>query len=485
MGAEEKGARALMTGELFAIDVDAEIRKLADKRHKSEGESVVELVQFAAGLGPESIRVDLSRKRLTIECVGGLLSGRVGKALTTIMDAAATPPERHQAVVALEKRGGLPLLSCFAVPGYRVSLEWEMDGGPIGLVFEAGRPIQKLRPEGVSGFRLDVRGKRKGVGAESRLLVNRCRFSSRPITLGNKRIDFGLKLHDCLAVVELGGSATGGLVGVPRKGELVNVVTLKNGIVNDQTVLSFQNGMALDVVVEASGLSTSDLTDRLVERGEALYRRIRDTYRDFDFNERRRIRDLLIEYCLQTADVSHIGGMKVFPLGRGEPLTFDEVQALLKAGDLFGIDEEDALDGYAPGERPVLLLDELLRRFFERFFVAPIPTPPMRVQQSGFRIKRGVRLQRFFTNLSRLFSKKGRPVPEEALSEKEQSFIEALGKASGSDYQLTEGQKAMAVEVNAMVYLSRSHPQVKRMVKAYRIEPTYLNPALTLIAEAT
>lgn len=103
--------------DLFAIDVDAEIEKIAGARLQGPFEIPAAFVRRAILAGAQAVVVRLGRGRIEVVDDGAALDETDLARIGTIIDEAAPAPLRHQALVDLEARGLVDLLVlCAARP---------------------------------------------------------------------------------------------------------------------------------------------------------------------------------------------------------------------------------------------------------------------------------------------------------------------------------------------------------------------------------
>ncbi|MDJ0766309.1 MAG: hypothetical protein QNJ97_25235 [Myxococcota bacterium] len=487
--------------DLFAIDVDAEIKKLVSRRFKTDGEAAIDLVVFVSRHNPTKIDITHRRRYLAIESDCQPLENTLFDHLATVFDPHAQPDARHRALVALEKAGGLALLAAFASRPSRVTFEWTADGVLRGLAFTKGRTPKGYRPtHRLARFGIAITGWRSHYRKEADLIAHRCRFSPDPLRRNGKRISQTPRLDNCLVKERLEREGFIGEVGVPVKGDLIAITELNSGIVTREVVLSSTSGMALDVIVEDKKQASRDIAEVLVQQGRRLYASLASLHATLDPPLRKRATSLLFEYCTRTGDEHLIAGVRAFDQIGGPPLTLSEVKTGKSTDNLYAIDSDAAPEDYDTGDRRVLRLDQAQRRFLRSVLKEDLPTPPPRIRSKGLYLRPIAQMRRVLSSLSVYYPLSGAPVPDDALTPKELAFLTAVRRASASDdWRPAYGNRLTPLSIfmvnrrwgppkkisqragRTAITIARYHPLTVKMIQAFSNHAAFLAPALYLI----
>jgi hypothetical protein len=283
-----------------------------------------------------------------------------------------------------------------------------------------------------------------------------------------------------------------GAIGVPKKGELVNLTTLTNGIVAKQTVLLLDSGIALDAVIEKNRqIDMNRVIEVIEERGKELYNELGTLFETLDTESESRVRELLLEYCLQTRNKDHVRGMKVFKQVDGQNLSLGEVKTLAQESKLFAISSDDLVTGYELGSKRVLILGELERRFIETFLKKVPTSPPSLLRRSGFELNLPAKIKSVLSCIFRnLPARPGRLVPDEELEQGELSFLgsvrKQLNKTDDINIYMSEDQRRLIAQSRGKkeaktYYISRFHKEAQQMVTAVSLDQLYVFPSLELL----
>ncbi|MCP4680006.1 MAG: hypothetical protein GY854_31845 [Deltaproteobacteria bacterium] len=494
---------ARLGNDLFAIDVDAEIRKLVERRFKVSGEAVAELVSFAASLGPKRIEILLGRRQLKICCPEATLDDALLDRLILIFDPARAKTERHLAMVELEKRYGLEFLAAFAGQPSRVAIEWTAGDRVRGIAFSPGSSPRAYTPSRSKGVIITVSGPRGGLKKEKRVIERHCRYADVPVYLNRTEVSGGLNLDDCLIQESFARPGARGVIGVPSEGDLLRITRLVSGVVKEEVVLPSRGGFVVNVAVETNR-KLSTITDILNDMGSRLYAKLAASYNDRG-DVRGRILELLFDRWGHRGGEQLLHGVKAFPQADGPPLDLDAVREAAKEGPIYAIDRDTPSAAYEIGDRPVLLLDRHQRRFLDHDLRIPLVTPPQRARFSTLRTRLGSRLRSAVEQVGHLLGGgPAQPIPDDQLDSKERAFLDAArSEISSGGFVLdrednrdpdeicmaTGGKRPWILvrdhDGQDVLRIARTHRIVKGMVAAFDRDPSYLYPALVALTDGS
>ncbi len=499
--ATQKGAR--LENELFAIDVDAEIHKLVERRFKVSGEAIAELVSFAASLEPKRIDITLGRRQLKICCPGATLDDALLGRLILIFDPARAKTKRHLAMVELEKTFGLEFLAAFAGQPSRVAIEWTGSDRVRGIAFSPGSSPRAYTPSLSKGVNIAVSGPRGGLKKEKRVIERHCRYANVPVYLNRTKVSGGLHLDDCIVQESFAKADARGVIGVPLEGDLLRLTRLVSGVVKEEVVLPSRGGFVVNVAVETNQ-NLSTIADILSDMGSRLYANLAASYDDQD-DVGGRILELLFDRWGHRGGEQLLRGLKAFPQADGPPLDLDAVREAAKEGPVLAIDRDTPSAAYEIGDRPVLRLDRHQRRFLDHDLRIPLVTPPQRARFSILRTRLGARLRNAVEQAGHLLGGGPvAPVPDDQLDSEERAFLDAVRlEISSGAFAFDRNDKRCPEEIcmatggkrpwilvrnhvgEDVLRIARTNRIVKGMVSAFDRDPAYLYPALVALTNGS
>lgn len=252
------GAKALLS-----IDFDAERRTLAGAALRGDWELPAALVRGAVRAGARSVTVHLAGGGVTVAHDGREEPDRLRR-LALLLDEDVPAPERHRALLALERAGATELLALGSLPAAAVSVE----SGELRLSSRSGRP----RIEAIAG------GPRHLVAVRLRLppaptrrhLAEACRFAGPVVVVDGRPLPRGF--GDPLLEVGLPSPLRGRLA-LPRRAGPARVSLLLDGV--EAGRVSLPEGPCFEAALELGGVaepasSSAGLREALAPHLEAL-----------------------------------------------------------------------------------------------------------------------------------------------------------------------------------------------------------------------
>jgi hypothetical protein len=325
-----------MSQPLLCIDVEAEIRKLTGQRFKTPAEYAVELLKWAAAQRPMRIDVVITRAAFTVSHDGEGPSARLTRDLAALFDRRRPDEERHEALVAIENAAP-ELLAAFALPGSRVRVVTA--AGSRVTAYEYTRDGGVLRVDAGDDDRctIAVRGRRRDLDLERRLLREAGRYSIVPIFLDGERVNHGPKLDDTVVQVDLRNERLHGVVGLPSKSDLVRVVRLRRGIRTEEKLLASVGGMIFHAVIDEANDDFDATNGTLRRAGRRLYRRMAQMYGELTDDKQQRAVELLLARYEHTREPELLQGIHAFAVASGQPVDLDGIRRLAGLGTVYAI----------------------------------------------------------------------------------------------------------------------------------------------------
>ncbi len=212
---------------LLVIDTDAELERLCSAQLQGPWQLPAELVRCALRLGAQAVRVKLGLRGLTLTAEGAVLSRAAAGALRAAVDPRRSPPERHRALVSVERAGLLPLL---AIPtlGARGVLEAAVEDAVEVIFLDRRRHARRRQCATRRGLELRVRGLAYQRRRARAWLLKACRFAPRPVRVDG--VDAGGAPGRCLAQGRITTPLPAWLA-VPAAGDLPDLWLLEQGVV--------------------------------------------------------------------------------------------------------------------------------------------------------------------------------------------------------------------------------------------------------------
>lgn len=467
--------------ELFGIDVDAEVRKVATGALCGPWQAPAELVRRAVGAGARHVEVSHARDGFAVEDDAAPLPRAALGALADVLERG-DDVGRHRAVLALEEIGAAELLVLAGAGAAAVEVR---SAGSV-LRWRRGRPAE-VRATSEPGTRVGVRGIAIDRSRARRWTAGACAFAPARV-----RVDGELLEPRFEAVASAPLAVLAGFVAVLRGSHPGRLLILDRGVLTTEVPLG---APALGGVVEASALvarpSTAEGLRAAVaahvpavrEAGVrlALERASAGPPDPDTLHALRRVLLWATAHGPLAADAERAPVLPVLlDAGRAEARwSVERARQAAAAGGLWVLGPEQDADAFVLPDGPVLRLagDEratVADRLRARFFL-----PQERPRDPPRTLRRmGDMLRRLPTWIVR-----PRALPEDGLGPAERRF-----RASAEQHLSDEAGRPARVafcgggggprRAGRRLWLPRAHPLVRRAVAAVAADPASLYPAL-------
>lgn len=209
---------------LFSIDLEAELRKIAQRQHLNDVNYLVQLVRHALRHDPGVIRIVSTRRCLTICQDGRPFPDSELELLQTII--GGDDLLRQQAALgALEREHGITILSVL-LSFSRVAVTSAM------WTMTAAEGHLRVHPiaEAIPGYRIVIHRRLRGRDAERKELDFFCAGCVVPIHYNSVRINRPITLRGQVLSASAGGEAGRGELGIPLKATLSAMSYFKAGV---------------------------------------------------------------------------------------------------------------------------------------------------------------------------------------------------------------------------------------------------------------
>ncbi|MBL8952701.1 MAG: hypothetical protein JNK82_18115 [Myxococcaceae bacterium] len=229
--------------ELLTIDVEAEIRKLAEAELGGPWQVPAELVRRSLRAGATRVDVELAGSSLRVSDDGPAIADASLEALRGLLDVAAAPSARHRALLELEGQGEVGLVALAGLQ--RRTLRIVCDGAER---LRAGDP--KVRPVPARGAVIELEGVGLDRAQAKRWLEVAVRFSPASVVLDGVELERGA----ANAVVEAKLEApVAGTLALLRSDEPARVWLLRWGVVTTHAMLPGTTGVEAAVELGERG----------------------------------------------------------------------------------------------------------------------------------------------------------------------------------------------------------------------------------------
>lgn len=476
----EGPARSLDTRRLLAIDVEAEVRKLAGAQLEGVWQVPAELVRALLQAGARRVRVGIRGSGFTVES-DRPLAAELARHLATLRARDASAAARHRALVALEQHGALALIVL------------------AGLAADTSI--------GEAGTRIEVRRLRIPVERARRFLEGACRFAPAALVIEGRPAARGF--DRALAEAELAPPLVGRLA-IPARGEAGRVWLLLHGVSGAHLTVpgvpGFEAALEMRDLVgplpSAAALreAAAPLVPALTEQAHRLTLALGARIRERSHGEQRRVRQLLLATA---ADPRHASA--VFPLPILRAVTGPRAEShWLSLRDLAALaaNSRAPVPALDPGQEPaafllpatpVLLLDGPERSRVGALLGLHFAPPPRRPAASPLRRLLALALERAGTGLRALAHRAAHPrrreeVPYERLTPAERALLASLWSqiASGSGQgalAMVEGDGPVRRTRGPRWWLPRANALVVASRDAVARDPAWAYPARLALLE--
>lgn len=503
-------------GSLLTIDVDAEIRKVAQAQLNGPWQLPAELVRRTCPGGASRVDVTLGRT-LVVHDDGDPLDDQKVSALAFLLDDTSPPERRHAALLRLED-GDMPLVALAGAGASRILMEsYDWREQPVygyRLEWNRGqRPRVWRLPKPGRGTRFEIEGVSIDRKRAYAWLESVCRFTPQKVLVEGRALPRGFEGALCEKPLKPEELLVGDLA-LPREGDRAHVWLLLDGLVSAHLTLSkfpcFEAAIEMREIFwhlgrEPTGLA--DLRDAMVDQLHHLLAAVKaflleqaKRIQTLAPAEARRVRELMITLVRHSeTSVPEFFEARIFrDLPRKDAperwLNLQELAAVWsKANGLWAIAPGDDPARYVLPAEPVLVMDSAERTLLTQAMAFNFRAPPLRPEARGlagklaealsdglFALRHWVRRLRFGAVT---------PLPPEALSPAERGFAEALARQLQSDgapaeVRLCAGHGPIRrLGRTPRWLLPRENPTVVASVRAWSADPAWIYPAAIAILD--
>jgi hypothetical protein len=484
----------LDVAELLTIDVDAEVRKLAEAELGGSWQIPAELVRRSLRAQAHRVEVTLGRRGLRVADDGPPIDPDTVRWLAALLEGDQGAPVRHRALVELEARGEVGLLALVGRKPRGVRIVCE------GVeVLRAGSLGAADRPR--HGTLIEVEGAELDLAEARRWLKVALRFAPARVLLDGHELERGVV--DAIIEVPL-HSPLEGRVALSRSAEAARVWLLRWGVVATHTALP--SGLVVEAALElgdrarrqfgagelreAFKAELCELEEQAVDAAIATAAALHQ----LPAADRPKVRMLLLSSA-QLARSPAVRRVKMLPALYGpthalEWTSIDQLVHHAAARSALAVDSE-ARAASAVTQAPIFVLDLSERARLAQLFGVSFAPPPAPVSGSPAFSLRGVletsgRLLR--AAAGRVAGTWRKAVPLEALSEAERTALRVFESAavaggrrsSFSQVELCPGDGPVVLRKQTLL-LPRKNREVVAAVAVVAKDAAWAYPALVAL----
>ncbi len=174
----------------LSIDLDAALRKIAQRQNLNDVHFAVQLVRHALALGPSHIHINTRGRTFQIQHDGSPIDEMEMHLIDAILQRRSQH-EVYEALSRLERDYGIALLSVFV---NEANVELRSGNHIMGVT--SGKWAMSIANTKVRGVRIRIRRHRSQARRENRELRFFCEFSDAPIFLNRRLICHRAKLSN-------------------------------------------------------------------------------------------------------------------------------------------------------------------------------------------------------------------------------------------------------------------------------------------------
>ncbi|MCU0275827.1 MAG: hypothetical protein MUF02_03050 [Acidobacteria bacterium] len=391
--------------DLFSVDADAHLKKLAACMFPSPALLPVEMVRAALGRGAASIAVVIRRRRLSFSDDGEGISAKHWHELSRAFDPALDSGTREQAIDALQRASatGIGLLAVFFPDA--VSIRIESARGDRSAVLEIlnGRARQLEDGPARSGTRVTILRRDGPASSEKNLLRELCVAVPAAITLNGQMIAKGPLLRRNLVHqrVDIAPGREPARVAVPARGDVCRIWLLDRQIPWQAYASAPVHGIVFEAALESTSPPSEAEFRLLAEAAHGLYLWLARHYTAFPAPYQERIEELIFNRAKAASDLRLLSSFSPFRLWRSkQQLNLDEVRRKAEKGHLLVLPANGDPGRWLSRHQEALRLSPLQRDFLLNHLRLPLAEPPASMGRQGLLSLLFSRISRHATDLA-------------------------------------------------------------------------------------
>src|SRR5690606_1884315 len=376
--AEARMSDAVDLGALLAIDIEAELRKLAAAQLQGPWQLPAERVRRAIGAGARTVEIELARGSVRVRDDGAPVASALLDALADLLDGAAPAERRHGALLTLEAAGALALLALPALHPQRIEVTTRGEGRVRRLVFSGqGRALTSDQPDpgATRSTELVVRGAELDPQRARTYLADVCRFAPVVIRVDGTPLADNFKLYLAHTRLALPPLHLRGAIALAHRGEPARCWLMVHGVIT--TTVAIARTPCFEAVVEmADKIGAGELPaaptaadlreaiapalEALADAGVQLMLATAAASAKLPASSQARVLQLLLQALRTRRRAAEVLAVPIVPalFGRGDRrlIALEALGALARPEPAFALSPDQDPEDFALPGPPVLLL---------------------------------------------------------------------------------------------------------------------------------
>jgi hypothetical protein len=366
--------------DLFSVDADTHLKKLAACMFPSPAQLPLELVRAALKRKAAAVEVRLRRRRLTVGDDGSGISQSQWRELACAFDSGREAADREKAIAALQRDAnpGIGLLAIMVPGSTAVKVENAGDGCPMTLHIENGLVRLLGSCSLARGTRITIFRKSGQVKEEKKLIRELCAAVTQDIVLNGQMLEKKTLLKRTLARqrVEFRPGAIPAWVAIPAQGDICRIWLLDQGIPWQLLTSASYHGLVFEAALESVSPPGAPVFSLLADTASHIYQWLAEHYLAFPDKIQARIEELLFKKARLGGDLHLLSVFSPFRLWRSKQrLNLEEVRRKAGKNILYALPHDSDPGHFLGRHAEALLLTPLQMDFLLNHLGLPLISP--------------------------------------------------------------------------------------------------------------
>ncbi len=360
---------------LFSIDVEAHLQKLAANTYRSPHHYPVELIRLAIKRDAKQIRVNLKANKLEIEDDGRGIKYSQLQNLNVIFNPGNTPGNRENAIESMKTANQIGLLAIFSPAPTVVDIETINEKGNQQLKIAEGKLIPPSAPSLRQGTRIILHRHKKDWQEEIILLKEYLRGVPQKILINNTALPKkNLLTHPMVSMkIPHTRGQPEAWIGIPHMGDICRIWLMDQYIPWHHSMITPWHGFVFEAAIEYNGQLTRSVLDYLTQSAEQLYLWLAKRYTTYPPAIRKRIEDLFFKQNRLANDTNTIHSLRSLKVADANRwLNVSEIIKIAARKEIFAIPDNEDPSKYNLAGKTVLSLSQSQVDFLVNFQQLPI-----------------------------------------------------------------------------------------------------------------
>jgi hypothetical protein len=375
-------------GDLFSVDTDAHLQKLAASMFPTPAQLPVELVRAALKRKATVVAVEIRNKRLAVSDNGEAIAAVPWQELACALDRQGSPAAREKAIAALQADAapGIGLLAVLLPGASTIHVQSPGRDRRPALRVANSQVSWSTCEAGTWGTRIVIRRRGGPVRSEIKLLRELCAAAPGEITLNDRPIARKPVLRRTLVQQSARGipGQDTALVAIPAQGDICRIWLLDQGIPWQVLTSASCHGLVFDAALESAQAATGREFSALAATAGRLYQWLADHHATFPAHYQERIEELVFKKVGAGGDLVLLSAFAPFRLwGSRQRLNLEEVRRKAETGPLFAMPHDGDPGRSLGSHQEALLLTPGQRDFLLNQLGLPLVIPPAAMDRPG------------------------------------------------------------------------------------------------------